>query len=131
MRAAKLILNPVALVEAQAAAAVALAGEQIEIAVAIPNDCICAGDHLRGFTLKNDDAFGVGEFRFGAGRTGAEVAMEADAVFEMTADEIRFAVAVPIDERPEIRADVARTFPSKENWHGRIENGKTSDVPLD
>src|SRR5687767_10578785 len=90
-----LLFKPIAFVEAQAAPAMALAGDDVEITIAVPIDDVGAGNHLGRFAFQNRDTFRIGEFGFGA---GTDVAIPADAVLEVTADEIALAVAIPIDE---------------------------------
>src|SRR5688572_6642162 len=47
MGAVHFVLDPIALEETQVAAAVALASENVDVAIAIPVQCVRAGNHLR------------------------------------------------------------------------------------
>lgn len=51
------VFNPISLIKAQAAAAVALAGENVQVAVTVPVHCLSPGNHLWRFALNDDDAF--------------------------------------------------------------------------
>ena len=122
MRAVELVLKPVPFVEAKATATVALACEQVQVAIAVPVHDIRAGNHLRGFALEDDRSFRIGKLRFFTWRARADVAIEADGILEMTADEVALAIVVPVHERTEVRPDIGDFLVAEENRLGRRQD---------
>ena len=102
MRVIGAIPDVIAFVEAKPAAAVPLAGENIEIAVAVEIHGVGPGDHHDRVGLDDRDPPGIGELRLLTRPPAALILVEADAVLEFAGDEVLLAVAVPVDKRSQI-----------------------------
>src|SRR6185503_6681500 len=121
MRPVQFVLDPIAFVKAQPAPAVPLPCDDVDVAVAVPIDGMRSGNHLRRFALHDRDSLWLSEFRPGVRGAGANVAIEANGVLKMTANQITLAVAVPIHERAQIGTHVTDWLAAKQNWFARSE----------
>ena len=99
-RAVDEVVDEVPLVEPQAASAVPLAGQDVDVPIAVPVLRVRARDHLRRLARHNRHPVRVrGKRRLDIHAACADVAVEPDRVLELAADEVLLAVAVPVDHR--------------------------------
>jgi hypothetical protein len=95
----QVVVNEVAFVEAQAASAMSLTGEDVEVAVGVDIEYIRAGGHHHVPRLDHHDAVRISER---GGLTGADVPVVPDVVLELAAEEIPPAIAVPVLEGSQV-----------------------------
>jgi hypothetical protein len=107
MGVAEVILDVVPLVETQAAAAVPLAGEDVQVTVPVPVDHVGPGDHHDRVRFDDRDAVGIGELGLLPRSPRGHVLVESDAVLELAGHEVPLTVAVPVDEAAQIRSLIA------------------------